>query len=59
MMEIVSTKKNVAMVVFNIGDQIHFTTLEEYSHHKNVLDARAPKWFGTADECTKFIRERM
>jgi hypothetical protein len=57
MMQVVSTKKNVAMVVFNIGEQIHFTTLEKYAGNPNVLDANAPKFRGSFDECVKYISE--
>ena len=55
MMQIVSTRKNIAVVVFNIGESIHFAPLEKYN--PNVLDARSPTFNGTFDECVKYIHE--
>jgi len=55
MMQIVSTRKNIAVVVFNIGDEIYFTPLEKYN--PNMLDARSPKFNGTFDQCVRYIHE--
>jgi len=54
-MQISSTRKNIAMVVFTIGDTIHFTPLDKYN--PNVMDAKAPVFDGTFDDCVTFISE--
>jgi hypothetical protein len=53
MMQIVSTKKNIAMVVFTIGETIHFTTLEKYN--PNTENARSPRFDGTFDDAIDYI----
>jgi hypothetical protein len=55
MMQIVSTQKNIGMVVFTIGKTIHFTPLELYN--KYCANARSPKFEGTFDECVKYVHE--
>jgi len=54
-MQIVSTQKNIGMVVFTIGKTIHFTPLELYN--KYCANARSPKFEGTFDECVKYVHE--
>ncbi len=55
MMQIVSTKKNIAMVVYDFDNKIHFTPLAKYN--PRCIDARAPVFNGSFDECAKFIHE--
>ncbi len=52
---VVNTRKNIAMVVFTIGNEIHFTPLEKYNPY--VMDARAPKFTGSFDDCVKYLQD--
>lgn len=55
MMQLVSTKKNISMVVYEDSGEIRFTTLERYN--PRILDARAPRFNGTLDECVLYVHE--
>ena len=57
MMQIVSTKNNIAMVVYDDAGAIRIYPLEKYN--PMILDDRAPKFNGTFEQCVNYVHNIM
>lgn len=57
MMQIVSTKKNIAMVVYEDAGTIRIYPLEKYN--PMILDDRAPKFNGSFEQAINYVHNIM